>query len=144
MTSDAGTRGGWAERTKACWEVTPLVEMHGGARVQVGFDLSLFARIPDMPASDERVRAIEAIWDRLVEIAESLAPLLGASGRVEVTPFDLAARLRPETRFAPEVMLQARLVHPSDHLAPPSEADRDRVRPIEEHLAGLGLRRKSW
>lgn len=144
MTSDAGTIQDWAARTKACWEVTPLVEIRQGARVQVGSDLSLFARIPDMPASDERVRAIEAIWDRLREIAESLAPLLGASGRVDVAAFDLAARLRPETRFAPEVMLQARLVHASDSSATPSEAGRDGLKPLEEQLARLGLRSKTW
>ena len=35
----------WARDVKAAWEITPLVEHQKGNPVQVGFELSLYARI---------------------------------------------------------------------------------------------------
>jgi len=141
---EVGATREWAAANKACWEVTPLIEKHHGELLHVGYDLSLFARIPGMPAGEERHAAIIALWDRLQEVAQSLAPLLGGDGRIDVDPFEEAGRLRPETQFAPEVMLQARLFHSSDYFAPVSSADRERLRPIEGRLTELGLRAKTW
>jgi hypothetical protein len=142
---DAGTQS-WARQTMAAWELTPLVEMHKGERVQVGYELELYARIPaDRPAGDEqRQHVVEALWDKLREIAESLPPALGEHARIEVEPFEAADRLRPETDFAPEVLLKARLFHASDYFAPVGEDDRRRMKTIEEQLSGLGLRARSW
>jgi hypothetical protein len=135
----------WAQQAKAAWEVTPLVEMERGAQVQVGFELSLYARIPtDSPAGAERQAAVVGLWDRLREIAESLLPLAGADGRIEVDPFEAAARLRPETQFAPELLLTARLFHGSDLLVPVKAGDRERLRPLEDRLHELGLKPRSW
>jgi len=144
MTVEVAATREWAAANKACWEVTPLIEKHKGELVQVGYDLSLFARIPGMPAGEERHAAILALWDRLQEVAQSLAPLLGSDGRIDVEPFEEAGRLRPETQYEPELMLQARLFHPADYFAPASAADRERLRPIEERLGELGLRAKTW
>jgi hypothetical protein len=135
----------WAEQTKAAWEVSPLVEMERGTQVQVGFELELYARVPtETPASVERQDAVEATWDRLREIAESLLSLAGADARLEVDPFEAAARLRPETQFAPEVLLSARLFHGSDLLAPVKPGDRELLKPVEERLHELGLKARSW
>jgi hypothetical protein len=135
----------WAEQAKAAWEVTPLIEMEKGVQVQVGFELSLFARVPgDVPPGPEREAAVGRVWDRLREIAESLLPLAGADGRLEVDPFEAAARLRPETQFAPEILLSARLFHGPDLLAPVREGDRERLKPLEDRLGELGLRSRSW
>jgi hypothetical protein len=144
MTIQVEATRGWAEANKACWEVTPLVERHQGELMQVGYDLALFARIPGMPAGEERHAAVLALWDRLNEIVQSLAPLLGGDGRIDVDPFEEAGRLRPETQYAPEVMLQARLFHAADYFTPASAADRERLRPIEARLGELGLRAKAW
>jgi hypothetical protein len=135
----------WAEQAKAAWEVTPLIEMEKGVQVQVGFELQLYARVPtDIRPSEERESAVEAVWDRLREIAESLLPLAGADARIEVDPFEAAARLRPETQFAPEVLLSARLFHGPDLLVPVREGDRERLKPLEERLHELGLKARSW
>jgi hypothetical protein len=135
----------WAQQARAAWEVSPLVEMERGAQVQVGFELELYARVPtEVPPSAESQDAFEALWDRLREIAESLLPLAGADARLEVDPFEAAARLRPETQFTPEVLLSARLFHGSDLLAPVKPGDRERLKPIEERLHELGLRARSW
>jgi hypothetical protein len=135
----------WAEQAKAAWEVTPLIELEKGVQVQVGFQLTLFARMPtDLPPGDERQAAVEKLWDRMREIAESLLPLAGADARVEVDPYEAAARLRPETQFAPEILLSARLFHGSNLLAPVQAGDRERLKPIEDRLHELGLKPRSW
>jgi hypothetical protein len=135
----------WAEQAKAAWEVTPLIEMERGAQIQVGFELNLYARIPtDVPPGPKREAAFEALWERLREIAESLLPLAGQDARIEVDPFEAAARLRPETQFAPEMLLSARLFHGSDLLRPVEPGERERLKPLEEHLLDLGLKPRSW
>lgn len=144
MSVDVDETRAWAAENRACWELVPLVERHQGQAVQVGFELSLFARIPDLHASDERPAAVVALWDRLRDVALSLAPLVGGDARIEVDPFDAAGRLRPETQFAAEVMLQARIFHSSDYFAPASAADREHLRPLERRLGELGLRAKAW
>jgi hypothetical protein len=135
----------WAQQNRVAWELSPLIEMRRGTQVQVGFELELWARIPvEIPPSGERQAAVEALWDRLREIAESLLPLAGSDGRIDVDPFEAAARLRPETQFTPEVLLSARLFHGSDLLAPVEPGDRERLKPLEERLSELGLKAGRW
>ena len=145
MTVDIATCRAWAQEQKVAWEVTPLVELEKGAPVQVGFELGLFARVPtDIPPGPEREAAIEALWDRMREIAESLLALAGPDARIEVDPYEAAARLRPETQFAPEMLLSARLYHGSNLLAPIEPGDRELLKPLEERLHELGLKQRSW
>src|SRR5512136_1314359 len=144
MPIDPAECRAWAAQVKAAWELTPLIEMERGAEVQAGFELSLFARVPGEAAEGLELAPFERTWDRLREIAESLLPLVGADGRLEVDPFDAAARLRPETQFAPEVLLSARLFHGSDLLAPVKPGDRERLKPLEDRLHELGLKSRSW
>ena len=135
----------WARDVKAAWEITPLVEHQKGAAIQVGFELSLYARIrTEIPPGPERQAAAEGLWERLREIAESLVPLAGADGRVELDPFEAAERLRPETQFAPEMLLTARLFHGSDFLVAVKDGDRERLKPLEDRLHELGLKPRSW
>ncbi len=145
MPIDPAECRSWAAQVKAAWELAPLIEMERGQEVQVGFELSLYARPPgNLAAELERQGGVEWTWDHLREIAESLLPLLGPDGRLDVDPFDAAARLRPETGFTPEVLLSARLFHGSDLLAPVKPGDRERLRPLEDRLQELGLRNRSW
>jgi hypothetical protein len=135
----------WAEQAKAAWELLPLLEQRKGERIQVGFELSLFARVPmSIQPGPEREAAVEALWDRLREIAESLLPLAGADGHIDVEPFEAATRLRPETQFAPELELKARLYHGAELLVPVAEGDRERLKPLEARLHDLGLKQRSW
>jgi len=144
MAIDAAECRTWAQQVKAAWEVAPLIEMERGAQVQVGFELSLFARVPtDLPPGADRQAAGEALWDRMREIAESLVAL-GTDARIEVDPFEAAARLRPEAQFAPEILLSARLFHGSDLLVPVKQGDRERLKPLEDRLHELGLKPRSW
>jgi hypothetical protein len=70
--------------------------------------------------------------------------LAGADARLEVDPYEAAARLRPETQFAPEILLSARLFHGSDLLAPMKPGERERLKPLEDRLHELGLKARSW
>jgi hypothetical protein len=145
MRIDVASCHAWAQQSKVAWEVTPLIEIEKGLQVQVGFELNLFAREPtDLPPGPERQAAVEGLWDRMREIAESLVPLAGPDARIEVDPYEAADRLRPETGFAPEVLLSARLFHGSDLLQPVEPGDRDRLKPLEERLHELGLKERSW
>jgi hypothetical protein len=140
MPIDPAECRAWAAQVKAAWELAPLIEMERGEEVQVGFELGLYARVPgDVGADLERQTVVEGLWDRLQVIAESLLPLAGEDARLEVDPFDAAARLRPETGFAPEILLTARLFHGSDLLAPVKLGDRERLKPLEDRLHELGL-----
>jgi hypothetical protein len=145
MTIDVASCRTWAEGAKVAWEVTPLIEMEKGAQIQVGFELNLFARMPtDLPPGPGQEAAVEALWDRMREIAESLLPLAGADARIEVDPFEAATRLRPETQFAAELLLSARLFHGSDLLAGVRPGDREALKPLEDRLHELGLKPRSW
>jgi hypothetical protein len=135
----------WARESRAAWDLVPLIEMCRGAKVQVGFELELYARIPtELPAGPARQRAAAETWDKLREIAESLIPAEPAGSRLETEPFDAAGRLRPETDFAPEVLLKARLFHASDYFKPVTEDEREHLRALEERLRELGLRHRCW
>jgi len=145
MTIDAAVTSEWARQNKAAWEIEPLQELHKGETMQVGFELDLYARIPaGLPPSDERQAAILALWDRLRDVAESLLPLIGEKARLDVEPVDAAGRLRPETQFAPEVLLKARLFQAQDYFQPLSVGAREGVKPLEDHLRDLGLRQRCW
>ncbi len=128
----------WASRHEASWELAPLLETERGERVQAGFALDLYARIPESLSASEET--LVPLWDRLREIAESLVPLLGRDGRIEIEPFDVASRLRAETHFAPELRLRARLFRDPQAFAEGKRDDRARLRPLEGQLAELGLR----
>jgi len=142
---DAQQTRAWARSNRAAWELLPLVEMVRGEKRQVGYVLNLYARIPvEMPPSPERDRAVLATWDRLREIAVSLAGLGREGEQVEVAPFDAAGRLRPENALEPEVLLQARIVHPSRYLEEVSSDERKHLDPLEQRLRGLGMRPGHW
>jgi hypothetical protein len=142
MALDPSAVRTWAHDARAAFEIAPLFELERGQRVQLGFELDLYARIAGGLAASEG--EISALWDRLREVAESLVGVLGADGRVEIAPFDMADRLRPETDFVPEVLLQARLYHGAEHVAAAPESGSGRIAPLEARLRELGLRPRSW
>lgn len=132
----------WARQHQAAWEIEPLVEVHEGERVQVGFEIDLYARVPSGATASSAILA--ALWDGLQSVAAMLAPAAGPDGRIEVEPFDAAERLRPETHFAPEIMLQARFVETAERFVAVSDDDRARLSQVERRLRELGLEARSW
>lgn len=155
VTADEQERGGmpldvavtrrWAKENRAAWELSPLVEMHKGRAVQVGFRLHLYARVPtEIPPSPERRAAVIATWDRLREIADALVTLEPEGTDIEVGPYDAEERYRRENGFRPEVRLETRIVHEEDYFQAVDADDQKRLRPLEQRLKELGLRRGHW
>jgi hypothetical protein len=143
MSVDPSGIRAWAEEHRAAWDVTRLVEMHEGKPIQVGFTLTLYARVPtETPPSAERRTAVVGIWDRLRSIMETLAEHEPRGTDIEIDPYDAEELYRRETGFEAEVALQARVVHQKDYFQPMD--DPDRLQPIEERLRGLGLRPGHW
>jgi hypothetical protein len=144
VTSEDDTAA-WARLHRACFETTPLVEMRGGERIQVGFTVDLYAALPTerAPGAERRADALP-ILARLRAIAESLTPAEGRSTRVEIeTPRDAVVR-RPENVLEPEVSVRARIFHGDDYFAAVTDDERDRVSVVDRTLTALGLRSGHW
>jgi hypothetical protein len=94
----------WAKTHGAGFEVAALIEQVRGRRVQIGFTVRLFARMPmdERPQKERWAEALE-IRDRLVQILQSLAPAPGGRGRLEIEPFRSAATLDPTRELEPEI-----------------------------------------
>jgi hypothetical protein len=142
---DVATTRAWAKKNRAAWELTPLVDMHEGRAVHVGYRLHLYARVPtEIPPSPERRAAVIATWDRLREIADSLVALEPKGTDIEVGPYNAMERYRRENGFRPEVSLQARIVREKDYFETVDTNARARLRPLERRLRELGLRPGHW
>lgn len=144
MTTDAEWQD-WARAHRACWEVQPLVELHEGRRIQVGFEFNVFAQFPSTATDpDMRQQAFPLVRAKLEELARRAFPAEGTVARFETQPIETAVRLRPETEFAPEVQLTVRLFHKQEYFQAVAGEDRKRLAPLEAGLKALGLKAKAW
>jgi hypothetical protein len=135
----------WAEAHQACFEIDPLIEMRGAEKIQVGFTLELYARLPmESGPGPERRQSGAAVWERLRTILESVLPREGGSARVEIEPRRMAAVLRPENQMQPEVTLRARIFHADDLWKAVTPGDRDRREAFEKKLVAVGLKAGHW
>ena len=136
----------WAEAHQACFEIDPLIEMRGTEKIQVGFTLDLFARLPmeDGPGPERR-QSGAAVWERLRTILESVLPREGeSSARLEIEPRRMAAVLRPENQMQPEVTLRARIFHADDSWKAVTPGDRERLEAFTKKLVAVGLKAGHW
>ncbi len=134
----------WAEAHGASFETAPLVEMVRGRQVQVGFTISLYARLPvEAGPGPERVAAAAEIWEALREIAQSLAPRVGARARVDVEAQRPAAFFAPEGRMLPEVAFTARVFHGDDYFAEVTVSEEQKLRAVTGQLTEMGLKERS-
>ena len=111
----------------------------------MGYTLTLYARVPtEIPPSKERREAVLATWDRLREIADALVAREPEGTDIEVDAYDAEERFRRENGFRPEVTLYARIVREEDFFEPVKAGDREKLRPIEDQLKQLGLKKGHW
>ena len=135
----------WARDHRACYDITPLVESRAGQRIQVGYALELYARLPlERAPGPERREASEKTWEELRTIALSLTPAEDRGVRVEIEPRRAAAFLRPTNDMEPEILLTARVFHAGDYFAPVTKEERDKLSGLEDKLTAMGLRRGHW
>jgi len=134
----------WIREHKVTCEVLSHFEMHGTARVRVGYDLTLSARHPlplhDDPGCPECYR----IHDTLRELALRALPDGRQVGRVAIAPFHAALHMRPESRWNPEVLLEVEVRHPHGTFSPPEAEEEACVRKAQQTLAALGVRDNAW
>ena len=64
----------WIRDHKVCWEIGPLVEMAHGQKVQVGYELRLFARHTPGTAADPGCRECADLFAKERAIAMSVLP----------------------------------------------------------------------
>jgi hypothetical protein len=134
----------WARTNRACFEVTPLFEMRGSERIQVGFNVDFFALFPMERAQGEaRREGAQEIWAGLRKIVETLVGE-GTNARLEIEPMRLAAVMRKENDLQPEVNLRARLFHSDDYFASVSSDERARLHAFEKRIEALGLKAGRW
>ena len=135
----------WSRVHKACWEVQPLVELHGGQKLQVGFEIQLFVQFPpEVKGPEERRQAFPEIHARLAELCQLVFPSEAGEGRFEVERPEPLAKLRPETQFAAELQRVVRAFHKQEYFQGVAADARQRLQPLEERLKAFGLKPGSW
>ena len=139
----------WVTEHKVCWEIGPLVELdqHLGkdtARVQVGFELHLFARHSEGVKADPGCRECMSLFERLRALAELTLPKEHRPTRYEIAPFDSSFHQRPESQWASEVQLTLRLIHERGYLEPVDDCEKRCADEIQQALRALGVQPKAW
>jgi hypothetical protein len=132
----------WVRAHKASVEMQPLLEVHRGEKVPVGFELNLFALLGRRnPEVTDRLPEMQEIHRVLRQLLEGVVPGEHPVARLEVEPFRAAVKLRAQAEFAPEVQLSGRVVRRTETFtAVPAEA-RNALAFVEKGLHDLGFRR---
>lgn len=133
----------WIREHKVTYEILPHFEMHGSARVRVGYDLTLSARhasLHEDPGCPECYR----IHDTLRELVLKAFPEGQHASRVEIAPFHAALHMRPESKWSPEVLLEVEVTHAHGTFSPAEAEDEACVRKAQEVLGALGVRSNVW
>ncbi len=134
----------WARTHKACFELTPLTEMRGSERIQVGYNVDLYAQFPmDKAQGQERSEAGAGIWNQLKAILEA-ATREGGQARVEVEAQRVGAIMRQQNDLQPEINLRARVFHPDDYFKAVTPEEREGLHAFEKKLTTVGLRHGRW
>jgi hypothetical protein len=132
----------WIRENEVCFEILPHHEFHHGSKLQVGFELTLFAMRPLLcQGGDPGCPACEASYAMLREIALRTLP---PDVHHVIDPFHAAFHLRPETHWKPEVELVVELIDLDKTFEAVDEDDRRHSRRVAEALEALGAQSKVW
>jgi hypothetical protein len=130
----------WARARGASFEATPLVEMVKGRQVQVGFTISLYARLPlEGGPGAERRAAAARVREGLREIVESLGASEASRARVEIEGPRIAAFFEPGGEKRPEIALSARVFHADDYFLEVTADEERGLRRAVQRLTEMGL-----
>jgi hypothetical protein len=125
---------------EVCFELLPHYEVNEGAKVQVGFDLTLYGRRSRLCHADPGCPECFKVYEGLKEVALSAMP---PDARYEVGPFDASFHLRPENHFEPQVMLVVEILH-GETFEAVDETERKQANAISEALTLLGAQQRVW
>jgi hypothetical protein len=130
----------WARAHGASFEATPLVEMVKGRQVQVGFTISLYARLPleEGPGAERRA-AVAKVQEGLREILQRLTEREGSRARAEIEAPRQAAFFEPGGGKPPDVALSARVFHADDYFTEVTADEERGLRRASQRLVEMGL-----
>jgi hypothetical protein len=135
----------WARAHKACFEMTPLTEMRGSERMQVGFNVDFYALLPmDKPPGEERRKAGAEIWQQLKTILETATREGSKQARMEIEQQRVGAIMRQQNDLQPEINLRARVFHADEYFAAVTADERERLSGFEKRLTAMGLKPGRW
>lgn len=126
----------WARAHSAYFEVEPLLEVVRDLRVQVGFTINLYARLPKDGIPAER-------WVQAAQTRAKLRQifrLLGPEGTLEIQPPRTAVSLSL-VAHVPEVAVSARVFLGEDHFAL-MNGEESRVYAGARRLVEIGLKER--
>jgi hypothetical protein len=144
MSRTSAEWAAWAKENKVAYEISPLLELRGQERVQVGFGLTLYGALPpDDPPGTRR------------EASHRLKEEMRAFLEEEITPGDSAARtewqasgteivMRPANELRPEVGVTLRIFHADEYLKAVTAGEREGLSRFEKQLTAKGLRQGHW
>lgn len=134
----------WIRTHRVTWERQPRPELDTSRRLEVRYDLALYACQPVETYSPPGSPRWRELHDGLHELA---AAAVAASGdgspeSVDVAPFAPLVVMRPESGWVPEVEVDVELRSPLLPLRAPAPAGRFRA--LEAALERLGVQRGAW
>lgn len=135
---------GWIQEYRICWECSPLVEMHEQHRVQIGFELHLFAQHPGQGAQGPGCSLCRELYNELRELALFALPTDVRPSRYEIDPYRPAFHYRAETNRVPECQLTLRVLHREGYFEPIDACETRCADEITSRLCALGAQPNAW
>ena len=143
-TDRDGLLRGWIHDHRVSWELLPHFEIHDHRKIQIGFDLTLYAEDPGALGREFDDAEGPRIQEMLREIAHRVLPPESATTHIISDPSQPAVRLRPETGFRTEIALNLEIVHRHEDFAEADAEERAQAGRVERELRSLGAHAGVW
>jgi len=130
----------WVLAHRVCFELSPHFEIHLRRKIQVGFELALFARPLPGSSADPGGEEARRLFEGLRQVLDAAMP---SDVKHAVQPFDVSLHLRTPSLWRPEVQLVAKILHGST-FAPVDDEERGYARAVRQALRRLGASEGTW
>jgi hypothetical protein len=130
----------WILEHRVCFEMSPHFEIHLHQKVQVGFEVALFARPRQGGFVDPGGGEAQALFEGLRQVVAAVMP---SGVDYALGPFDFSFHLRTSSLWRPEVQLVAEILHGSTFAAVDDE-ERGYARAVRKALLELGASEGTW
>ena len=134
----------WVREGRVTWEIANMGEQVEHSRVNVGFEVRLFAQHPDGKSVDPGCEDCQELFGRLRTIAESVFPKGQRPTRYDIDSFDSSLHHRAESHWTPEVQLTIRIEHREGHFQEVDECEKRCAEEIQAGLKALGVQPRTW
>ncbi len=134
----------WIQEHKVCWELFPYYAMDNGERIQIGFELDLYAQHLPSVVADPGCKECEVVYKNLEQIARLALPTEFRPTKYDIQQFDASFHLRPETKLKPEIQVTILILHREGFFDPVDECERKCTDEIQKNLKNIGVQRKVW